>query len=80
MAPESSEAEIAALHDRVMNDCSAYSIRRECDVARYAAILLRNTPPARTFSKAGQNILLAYGKPAEERLSQLEQFLAASER
>jgi hypothetical protein len=73
---EAAGAEVSRLCDRLMGACAAYSIERECDIARYAAIVLRNGEPA-PLSKAERNILLAHGVAAEERLSQLEQFVAA---
>jgi hypothetical protein len=74
--PDAAGAEISRVCDRVISDCAAYSIERECDIARYAGFLLRSGEPER-LSRPEQNILLAHGVPAEERLSRLEESVAA---
>jgi hypothetical protein len=40
--PNAGEGEISTVVDRVVRDCAAYSLERECDIARYATIILRD--------------------------------------
>ena len=49
--PDAGDAEMTKLCDSVMSDCAAYSIERECDIARYALIILASARLRRSCSR-----------------------------
>ena len=77
--PNAGEGEISTVVDRVVRDCAAYSLERECDIARYATIILSDGSCAGGVSAAEEDALLAHGVPAEERLSQFEGLIMGRE-
>jgi hypothetical protein len=70
--------QVEQILDRVLRDCAAYQIVRECDIARYAELLcarFRGLPTGR-FSEKAEKILLTNGVPAEAKLRALEELPA----
>ena len=61
-------------------EAAEFGIRRERDVVRLCELMFGETGilSASVFDRACQNILLAYGVPAEDKLTQLEHRLKGS--
>jgi len=76
--PELDDETLGSKMERAMESAEHFSIRRECDVARYAEIFCGSATPdgEEPFPKAALNLLYAYRVEAEDRLANLERWLA----